>query len=86
MERPPAPPIRPSGHRGRKRPGEARSRRYAYDAFAGCFTLFALADVATGATFAVFVGLPLLIIVAAVVVVSIAAKAIRSRKKDRDDK
>ena len=31
-------------------------------------------------------GLPLLIIVAAVVVVSIAAKAIRSRKKDRDDK
>src|SRR5699024_7180316 len=25
VERPPAPPIRPSGHRGRKRPGEARS-------------------------------------------------------------
>lgn len=54
--------------------------------FAACFTVFALADVATGATFAVFVGLPLLIIVAAVVVVSIAAKAIRSRKKDREGK
>ena len=55
-------------------------------AFAGCFTLFALADVATGASFAVFVGVPLLIIVAAVVVVAIAVKAIRSRRKDRDDK
>ena len=29
-------------------------------AFAGCFTLFALADVATGASFAVFVALPVL--------------------------
>lgn len=55
-------------------------------AFAGCFTLFALADVATGASFAVFIGVPLLIIVAAVVVVAIAVKAIRSRRKDRDDK
>lgn len=55
-------------------------------AFAGCFTLFALADVARGASFAVFIGVPLLIIVAAVVVVSIAVKAIRSRRKDRDDK
>ncbi len=55
-------------------------------AFAGCFTLFALADVATGASFAVFIGVPLLIIVAAVVVVAIAVKAIRSRRKDRDGK
>lgn len=54
--------------------------------FAAYFMVFAFADVATGATFAVFIGIPLLIIVAAVVVVSIAAKAIRSRKKDRDDK
>lgn len=54
--------------------------------FAACFTVFALADVATGATFGVFIGIPLLIIVVAVVVITAAAKALRARKKDREDK
>lgn len=55
-------------------------------AFAGCFTLFAFADVATGATFGVFIGIPLLVIVVAVVVITVAVKALRARKKDREGK
>lgn len=54
--------------------------------FAACFTVFALADVATGATFGVFIGIPLLVIVVAVVVITVAVKALRARKKDREGK
>ena len=54
--------------------------------FALCLMSYALADIATGATFGVFIGIPLLIIAVAVIVVSVAVKALRRRREKDDDK
>ena len=54
--------------------------------FALCLMSYALADIATGATFGVFIGIPLLIIAVAVLVVSAAGKAPRRRRGKDDDK
>lgn len=54
--------------------------------FALCLMSYALADIATGATFGVFIGIPLLIIAVAVIVVSVAVKALRRRQEKDDDK
>ena len=55
--------------------------------FALCLMSCALADIAPGATFGVFIGIPLLIIAVAAIVVSVAAKALRRRRgRDKDDK
>lgn len=54
--------------------------------FSLCLMCYALADVATGATFGVFIGIPLLLIAVAVIVVSVAAKALRRRREKGDDK
>ena len=51
--------------------------------FALCLMSYALADIATGATFGVFIGIPLLIIAVAVIV---AVKALRRRREKDDDK
>ena len=53
-------------------------------AFAGCFTLFALAESA-GAVLTVFIGIQAALVVLAVIVIAAAVIIIRSGKKMRSD-
>lgn len=53
-------------------------------AFAGCFTLFALAESA-GAVLTVFIGIQAALVVLAIVVIAAAVIIIRSGKKMRSD-
>ena len=53
-------------------------------AFAGCFTLFALAD-SVGTVLTVFIGIQAVLVVLAIVVIAAAVIIIRSGKKMRSD-
>lgn len=52
--------------------------------FAVCLRDFARADVAAGPMYAVVIGIPLAIIAAAVIVITLIVKAVRKRRPPRD--
>ena len=53
--------------------------------FVALFNIYAFADVAVAPMYAIFIGLPLLIVGVAVIAIVIIVKAVRKKKADQQD-